>query len=145
MLLDILIAAVAMVGADASLSAVKESGCSAMVETLQGTVEPVDDASLKVLLQTATSSSFTYGREKTRAIRCLRSDIVPAANDYKVLGAGYPLYIVDASTPETRIGVLEVSGGQFRFRTIQGELLSDEKQRLLLRLNEFQEAARTAR
>lgn len=116
-----------------------------MVETAQGTVDVVNDDSLKVLEETTANGGFAYSRENARAIRCLRTDLVPAVNDYKVLGAGYPLYLMRVVDGDTRIGVLEVSGGQFRFRMVQGDLTSDEKHRLQARLNEIQEAARATR
>lgn len=116
--------------------------CSALVQVEGGATEVVNDENLRVLEQTRDNAAFAYKRENTRAIRCMRSDLVPAVSDYKVVRAGFPLYIIRASAADARIGVLEVSGGQFRFRMLQGELTADEKQRLLARLDDIQEASR---
>lgn len=140
--IDVWIGLATLVSANLPPQAVQEAGCSALVKTEQGTTV-VDDANLKVLEQTRTSADFVYRRENTQAIRCVRTDLVPVLNDVKVLRAGYPLYVVQAVAGTTRAGVLEVSGGQVRFRVVQGELTPDEKQRLLTRLNEIQEAGRS--
>jgi hypothetical protein len=116
--------------------------CSALVQPESGATAVIDDEDLKVLDQTRGDAAFTYRRANMRAIRCTRNDLIPAINDYKVLQAGYPLYIVQSERGDTRAGVLEVSGGQYRFRIVQGKLDEQEQQRLLTRLNEIQEASR---
>ncbi|HEV2746106.1 MAG TPA: hypothetical protein VGW34_02265 [Allosphingosinicella sp.] len=135
----------ATASAAAPLPPVEETACAALVDGADGTIAAVDDPDLRVLEQTRATGKFAYSRENTRAIRCLRSDLVPVVNDFKVLRAGYPLYIVSGGTGANRMGVLELSTGQFRFRILQGELTPNERHRLLLRLNEIQEAARAAR
>jgi hypothetical protein len=121
-----------------------EGGCSALVQPEGGAVTIVNDEALRVLEQTRGNAAFVYERKNTGAIRCLRSDIVPAVTDYKVLAAGFPFYIVHSTSAATRVGVLERSSGQFRFRMAQGELTADERERLLARLNEIQVASRKA-
>lgn len=56
------------------------------------------------------------------SILCVRQDLVPAPNDYKVLLAGMPLFIADKGQghPE-RTGVLELAGGRIQFQTINGD------------------------
>lgn len=136
-----LIALAAATGA--SSESVDEIGCGAVIEDARGVVQTVKDASLKVLDQTTANATFSYtGHANTRAIICGRTDIVPAVNDFKVTAAGFPLDIVHASEAEGRVGALEMSGGQFRFRMLKGKLTEDEAQRVLLRLNEFQTAVR---
>ena len=119
-----------------------ETACSAIVQSDGGATTVVNDDNLKVLEQTRGEATFAYARKDTQAIRCIRNDLVPAVSDYKVLRAGFPLDIVESNGGGSRIGVLEVSGGQFRFRMVQGEVTADERQRLTSRLNEIQEAAR---
>jgi hypothetical protein len=69
---------------------------------------------------------------------CGRSSIVPAANDYKVLVAGFPFDIVN----DSRIAALELSNGQVRLRMVQGTLTPEELKPVQNRLDEFQIALR---
>jgi hypothetical protein len=77
------------------------------------------------------------------SVVCVRLDIVPALNDYKIVVAGYPLYLADSGVGRpSRMGVLEISGGQFRFRIDDGPALSDDLvARVDKRLQGFQSAA----
>jgi hypothetical protein len=93
---------------------------------------------LHVLAQTAAAGAFSPGLAPGSAIECGRSDFVPAENDWKVLAAGYPLFIVDANPGADRIGVLEISDGQVRYRAIHGQFTPDEATRVQARLNAFQ-------
>jgi hypothetical protein len=78
-----------------------------------------------------------------RSVVCARLDIVPAPNDYKIVVAGYPLYIADTGVGHPqRLGVLELSGGQFRFRITDGPALTEDLiARVTKRLDGFQNAA----
>ena len=58
---------------------------------------------------------------ETVGILCHRSSVIPAANDYQVLRAGYPFYIKGSD----RTVVLELSGGQFRLRLVDGPPFSN--------------------
>ena len=81
------------------------------------------------------------------SVMCERADIVPSPNDYKVLAAGYVLYIKDTGTghPE-RFGKLEMANGQFQFNIIGGEALTMELQeRMIKRLNVLQNAFAAAK
>lgn len=137
-------AVMAALGSAESPQAVREIACSAIVENAEGKTDVVTDITVRVLEQTKTNEVFSYNRENTRAILCRRTDIIPLVDDFKVLAGGYPLYLVHAKEGSSRIGVLEMSEGRYRFRIIKGELTSDEKQRLPLRLDEMQERARRA-
>tara|TARA_R110002096_G_scaffold433642_1_gene652821 strand:- start:583 stop:1014 length:432 start_codon:yes stop_codon:yes gene_type:complete len=57
---------------------------------------------------------------ETVAILCHRSSVIPAANDYQVLRAGYPFYIKNSD----RTVVLELSGGEYRLRLLDGPSFS---------------------
>jgi len=74
------------------------------------------------------------------AVICGRTDLVPAPNDYKVVLGGLPLFIDDRGLGHSeRMGTLEISGGQFRFRTMKGDMMTAEQQaRIGARLDEFQ-------
>ena len=94
---------------------------------------------LHVLAQTRGEGPFAAAVPDGAAIRCGRSDIVPAANDWKVIAAGHPFYIVEVTNaPEPRMAVLEISQGQVRYRFISGRLTEAEEPRIQARLNAFQ-------
>lgn len=104
----------------------KEFGCGKVVETPNGFPQLVSDGQLHVLDQTNRSTKFDPGTAPQgttiKAIFCSRSDIVPAASDYKVVQAGYPLTIfardTDNKNSRTRIAVLELNEGQLRMRSV---------------------------
>lgn len=75
-------------------------------------------------------------------VMCGRLDIVPAPNDYKVVVAGYPLYILDIGMGHPqRFGALDMSEGRFRYRITDGPALTDDlAARLGKRLDGFQNA-----
>jgi len=76
------------------------------------------------------------------SIMCGRVDIVPAPNDYKVLRAGYPLYISDIGVGHPKnVSALELSDGRFRFRNVDGKLPApDVLARVQKRLDQLQTA-----
>jgi hypothetical protein len=80
--------------------------------------------------------------ESIAAIMCGRVDIVPAPNDYKVLRAGYPLYISDIGVGHPKnVSALELSDGRFRFRNVDGKLPApDVLARVQKRLDQLQTA-----
>jgi hypothetical protein len=73
---------------------------------------------------------------------CGRPDLVPAPNDYKLLKAGYPLYITDVGVGHAKtLGTLELSDGQVRFRNVDGPPpAGDVTARLQKRLDQLQNA-----
>lgn len=94
---------------------------------------------LHVLRETAGAGPYAPPIPAGAAIRCGRSDIVPAADDWKVIAAGHPLYIVEATqNPEPRAAVLEIVGGHIRFRFLAGRLAEAEAPRIQARLDAFQ-------
>jgi len=108
-----------------------EEKCFALVTASHDpTDKPITIPIASVIASTENHSKFEPdlpADDKASAITCVREDILPAPNDYKVLLAGLPLYIADKGSghPE-RMGALEVSGGQLRFRTIQGPTLGPD-------------------
>ena len=76
------------------------------------------------------------------SIVCGRDDIVPEPNDFKVLRAGYPLYISDKGQGhDKRLGTLEVVGGRLQFPIKDGPPLTPELQaRMQKRLDSLQTA-----
>ena len=120
-LICLLLATVSAAAAD-----LREFRCGRTLEQAGGLPQLVVDDQLHVLNQTSGDAKFDPGPAPAgttiKSIFCARSDIVPAASDYKVVEAGYPLTIFarDAGG-KTRIAVLELDGGQLRLRS-GGEL-----------------------
>lgn len=102
----------------------------------------VNDANLKVLVQTAAPGQYRSGLPAGVEIACVRSSIVPAPNDWEVIMDGHPFYIVEQlpSGGYDRIGVIEFTDGRFRYRLVRGQLNAEEARRVDRRVNEFQAA-----
>ena len=81
------------------------------------------DKDLRVMEQTA-GGSFNAGAARggatLKSIFCVRSDIVPAPGDYKVVNAGYPLMIYARDNERLRIAVLETADGRLQYRGVGG-------------------------
>jgi len=71
---------------------------------------------------------------------CERVDLIPVANDYKVLLLGYPLLIkVTGPDGKQRTGVLEIDDGQLQYTTLKGtEPTADEIARGAKAVNDMQ-------
>ena len=71
---------------------------------------------------------------------CERGDLIPAANDYKVLMLGYPLLIkVSEADGKQRTGVLEIDNGELQYTTLKGtEPTGDEIARGRKAVNDMQ-------
>jgi len=129
---------------DAESVAIAESECYAMVQNGSEVVS-TRISGLHVIESTARDGPFAAELPAgTSAILCPRSTIIPAPNDWKVLFAGYPLMIAETAGPpeNRRIGALEVSQGQVRFRLISGSFAEGEEEMLRARLNQLQQSAR---
>jgi hypothetical protein len=114
-----------------------ETDCDYITRSGQRSTVPAPG--LHVLADTRGDAPYAPPIPEGTAVRCRRSDIVPAANDWKVVAAGHPFYIVDAAGgPEPRAAVLEISQGQVRFRFLRGRMTSEEEPRIQARLNAFQ-------
>jgi hypothetical protein len=102
-------------------------------------IETVDAPELHVLDQTAGDGAFTPSLpEGAVSIGCGRSSIIPSPHDDEVLVFGLPFYIIDTSG-DRRVGVLEISQGQYRYRMLEGEFSDAEESLVQARLNEFQD------
>ena len=124
---------------------IAESPCYAMVQR-GNEVETTLIPGLRVIERTAAAGPFAAPElpPRTSAIMCPRSSIVPAPNDWEVLEAGFPLYITESrAPPETRrVGVLEASQGQVRYRFVRGSMAEGEEAAIRTRLNQLQESGR---
>ena len=126
-----------------ALAAVEET-CGFITSKSSGpskTYKPVA-GSTKVIEVTERDEAFTVEDppgEHVEALTCVRRDIVPSPNDYKVLAAGYSLAIADRGAGHPRrIGKLSLVNGKSVFEVLQGEPLTDElAQRVRKRLDAF--------
>src|ERR1044072_6594397 len=97
-------------------AAAAETRCNYMVSG-GGRVYRLDAPEIRVLRQTAGDAPFAPGIPAGATIRCGRSDIVPAANDWKVLAAGYPLAITEVTEEhDGGIAILEMGNGRGNYR-----------------------------
>lgn len=83
----------------------------------------------------------TFLPPATRTIMCVRSDIIPAPNDYKILLANLVLTIAIDTSSDKRAGMLRIRDGRIAFDMAQGSLSDDEKRRLRDRLIEWEDKA----
>ena len=79
--------------------------------------------------------------ENTGAVLCRRANLIPAANDYKVLLAGYPFAIAD---PRGQVLWLMLDDGQVMVEYPQGALSREEEQQLQNWTNEVQRHFQTS-
>ncbi|HYG28792.1 MAG TPA: hypothetical protein VD887_01105 [Allosphingosinicella sp.] len=123
-----------------------EGECAALVRR-DGEIVRQPMPGLRIIERTGRSGPFAIDLPPGASIMCPRSSIVPAPDDWKVLEAGYVLYIGETAPRdgERRIGALEVSQGQYRYRLIAGRLREDEVPLMQARLDHFQASARRAR
>ena len=87
-----------------------------------GRLQTVQALDLHVLRDTARNGRFSPRLDQSVvSIMCSRNDILPAANDDEVVWLGMPLHIAEMGSPG-RLGVLEITEGQYRFRMLEGRL-----------------------
>lgn len=104
----------------AQAAELKEMGCGRTLEK-DGVPHMILDDRLHVL---DSPGRFDAGTApdgyQLKSIFCARSDIVPAASDWRVVEAGYPLMLFarDPQTKRTRIAVLETADGHLRLRSV---------------------------
>ncbi|GAB2801181.1 hypothetical protein [Dyella kyungheensis] len=88
---------------------------------------------------TSESTPFTLPSDApsgVTAVGCNRQSIVPKIYDYRVLKAGYPLYITG---PAGRAAVaLEAREGQVQIRVVRGDLRPDEATQIQESLDQIQ-------
>lgn len=113
----------------------QESACDIAVQDSEGAVSYMMSKDLEVLNFTAVNTHFRINEPddlKVLAIKCYRTDIVPAENDYKVVEAGYRLYIAVAAPGEEgadRISAIDKTDGKFHIRMAAGEMTKNEEKR----------------
>ncbi|HKD20943.1 MAG TPA: hypothetical protein VKB71_02965 [Rhizomicrobium sp.] len=98
-----------------------------------------------VILETEQADKFNLSLpegSKVGEIVCVRLDIVPAPNDYKVLAAGYPLLIMDRGLGHApRWATLWFEKGTYGFHIDRGDdLTADQKAKVGARVAAFRSA-----
>jgi hypothetical protein len=109
----------------ADLDTVSEK-CGVVAKDKDGKETAMLLPSLKVLTLTAREDDFVLPKDapsNVAAVQCGRESLIPAQNDYKVLKAGFPFFIVSS---DGRIAVMELSEGKLEYRTIDGEFAEEE-------------------
>lgn len=118
---------------------VTESNCYVLATGTDGQIHTILEDT-KVLEPTRNGATFSIvipDGYHDASIGCDRNDLVPVENDWKVLSAGFPMYVRDTVTRQ--VGALELSGGQFRFRAVSGDKMTpDQMGRMQVRLNQLQ-------
>ena len=110
--------------------------CHVMV-TQDGGLQTVESPNLHVMAQTAPGGRLADLPSGAQSVMCARTSIIPAAYDDQILRRGLPLYIAATGSP-ARLGALEISQGQFRFRMLKGTLNPNEDAAIQARLREYQ-------
>jgi hypothetical protein len=100
-------------------------------------LQTVEMQDLHVLAQTGSGQAFAPSLPNgAQAIVCVRTSIIPAAYDDKVLALGIPLIIVETGRPH-RLGVLEINDGRYRYRMMEGALATADQAAVQARLQEY--------
>lgn len=115
-----------------------EVSCSVIMLESNGAPKTTPMDTLKVIGQTSGDGAFSLPRgapKGVQAVMCKRSSILPAAHDYKVLQAGFTLYVTDELG---RVAVLGVADGRVQLDMLDGAMTEEEQSRARERLAEFQ-------
>jgi hypothetical protein len=124
---------------------VLEYGCVVLAKGPNGKIERILPET-KVLEPTQSLPKFSialppgYG---DASVQCYRSDLVPAENDWKVVRAGYPLFITEKPTGN---GItIELRNGQFAVEFAKASVpTKDQLNRLQARINQLQTSMQDA-
>jgi hypothetical protein len=117
-----------------------ETRCGWQIEQADGSYRTQMTPDLRVLEQAALPGAFAPDvPANARAVNCGRTSIVMAEHDDEVIMLGFPLIITEAiASPDRRIGVLEIVGGRYQFRMLQGAFTEAEERAINDRINVFQ-------
>lgn len=123
-------------GADGASEPLKEYACSFSVQTSDGLSEAMKAPGLKVLDPPPDQPKFIAeagGDVTVDGVLCWRSRAEFVPSDYRVLAAGYPLYLKhdDAGPHQGRALVVEKAAGVYAARLIAGPELAPDERRAL--------------
>jgi hypothetical protein len=119
-----------------------ESACSVIAQDLSGAEREIPLPSLHVLKQTEMPGPFKLPADAppiVSGVTCVRSSLLPARSDYKVLLAGLRLVLASSDAPDQRRQLaLAVDGGRIQVQYRADQLTPQEKRALQARLDELQ-------
>lgn len=119
----------------------QELACGRQLEDASGQAGLVTDPTLHIL-ELTRAEEFSPPAPPLgttlMAFFCLRSDIVPAKNDWKIFQAGVPFLIAADINGERRMLVLEMENGRLRVRTPSFTLSDADRERVKAFLDEAQ-------
>jgi hypothetical protein len=140
-LLSTVVGLAVLMSAPSVAVAVEETTCGLALTDAEGVTAFNTVQGLSVISLTAQPGPFHLTQaegEKITAVQCLRSELVPAENDDKVVLAGYPLFIsTERDDRSTTTIVLEVAKGLFQVREVKGKLKPDEITQIGAKLDVF--------
>ena len=137
--------ALAYAALPARADTVVEYGCVVLAQTPEGKVDRILPDT-KVLEPTQSQPTFSIALPspyQKASVLCVRSDLVPAENDWKVLRAGYPLFITEKPSGNTiSIGL---DKGRFQVQFPKASMpAKDQLDRLQARINQLQTSMQDA-
>src|SRR5262249_24742118 len=119
-----------------------ESSCSVLAQDISGDEREVPVPSLHVLKQAQAPGAFKLPPDAppiVSGVLCVRSTLLPARSDYKVLLAGLRLVLVSGESAEQRRQLaLAVDGGHIQAQYRADQLTAEERRALQARLDELQ-------
>jgi hypothetical protein len=119
----------------ATISSAEPAQASACFAMIKPVVEIEFEAMPSLQSALAARGPLPAVPPTTEGILCRRDSIAPQEGDDGVITAyTVALYLVAGG----RVGILEISNGQYRFRMIEGQATPEEKQLIQSRLNLFQ-------
>jgi hypothetical protein len=122
-----------------------EYGCAVLAKGPSGKIERILP-DMKVLEPTQSLPKFSITLPTgyvDASVQCSRSDLVPAENDWKVVRAGYPLFITEK--PSGNGITIELRNGQFAVEFPQASKPNeDQLKRLQARINQLQTSMQDA-
>jgi hypothetical protein len=131
-------AAVAFIPAPANADEPTEVSCSVISREDNGVPKTTPVDKLEVIEQTSKEGAFTLPRgvpKDVQAVICKRSSVMPAANDYKVLQAGYTLYVIDGLGRVSALGLVD---SEVKLNMLDGAMTEAEQSQASARLAELQ-------
>ena len=137
--------ALAYAALPARADTVVEYGCVVLAQKPEGKVDRILP-DIRVLEPTQSQPTFSIALPspyQKASVQCVRSDLVPAENDWKVLRAGYPLFITEKPTGNTiSIGL---DKGRFQVQFPKASMpAKDQLDRLQARINQLQTSMQDA-
>lgn len=131
--------------ADEPASEPPGESCSVITLEANGAPKTTPVEGFKVMEQTKKDGAFSLPRRAPRAAQaviCKRPTVVPAANDYKVLQAGFTLYLTDDLARMAALGLVD---GRVQLDMLDGALTAAERSLADERLREYPPMPRGAR